>query len=320
MRLFPDPAGSGTLFFDNLSSPTGGAVAYDPVAQGFVTGAPFCANRQVIGCNWAAEADGALCPACATTKMSPDASVPNATEHWADAEASKRWVLATLRRWDWFGPVDTGPAPVFHMLAEGAKPVVMGHGDGVVTISVAESNPVIRAERREALDERYRTMTGHIRHEIAHLLWWRLSVLPGFLDAFRALFGDERADYGAALDRHYTGGPPAGWQDRFLTPYASAHPHEDWAETTAHLLHLTDITDSFLAAGLSLPEAPGPDWDAYAESDSETLLRVATAIAIGINHVNRSMGLQDLYPFVLSDTSRQKLGFAHEWLRRGVKA
>jgi hypothetical protein len=37
-----------------------------------------------------------------------------------------------------------------------------------------------------------------------------------------------------------------------------------------------------------------------------------------INHVNRSMGLSDLYPFVLLDTARVKLAFVHDWLRRGA--
>ncbi|MDR9426437.1 MAG: putative zinc-binding metallopeptidase, partial [Marinobacter sp.] len=89
------------------------------------------------------------------------------------------------------------------MLAEGHTPVAMGHGNGVVTISVAEADPVLRATRRQALDEPYRTMIGHMRHEIAHMLWWRLSLREDFLEAFRHMFGDERADYTAALQRHY---------------------------------------------------------------------------------------------------------------------
>ncbi|WP_158964417.1 zinc-binding metallopeptidase family protein [Chachezhania sediminis] len=317
MHLFANPAGPGTLFFDNLVSPEGVDVAYDPATQSFVTDAPFCANREVIGCNWIAAGPGPLCDACAMTAMAPDTSMPDAVANWAKTEAAKRWVLDNLRRWGWCGLRDTGPAPVFHMLAEGRKPVVMGHADGVVTISIEESDPVIRAERREALDERFRTMIGHMRHEIAHYLWWRLSIEPGFLDAFRKLFGDERADYGEALERHYGEGPPDNWWDSYLTPYASAHPHEDWAETTAHLLHLVDIADSFLAAGLSTPQLPVPDWQPYEEPEAAKVTSIAAEIAIGINHVNRSMGLQDLYPFVLSDPARQKLDFVHDWLFRG---
>ncbi len=65
----------------------------------------------------------------------------------------------------------------------------------MVTISVAEADAVLRTTRKEALDEPYRTMIGHMRHEIAHMLWWRLSLREDFLAAFRETFGDEREDY-----------------------------------------------------------------------------------------------------------------------------
>ncbi|MEL6211009.1 MAG: putative zinc-binding metallopeptidase, partial [Pseudomonadota bacterium] len=314
MRLFPAPSGSGTLFFDNLIAPDGLAVAYDPATGGFVATPPFCVNRDIIGCNWAAPADGAFCEACAMTALAPDTSMPRALENWAKTEAAKRWVLANLRRWGWFGPLDRGARPVFHMLAEGVTPVVMGHADGVVSLSIEEADPVLQINRREALGERYRTMIGHIRHEIAHVLWWRLGLRQDFLDDFRSLFGDERSDYGAALEQHYRDGPPTDWQDGYLSPYATAHPHEDWAETAAHLLHLVEITDSAVATGLSGAALPGDDWMPYAEADPERLLDVAATLTLAINHVNRSMGLPDLYPFVLSDLARRKLAFAHAWL------
>ena len=234
-------------------------------------------------------------------------------------EAAKRWVLDNLGRWHWFRPEDPGTRPVFHMLAEGPTPVAMGHVDGVVTISVAEADEVLRTTRREALDEPYRTMIGHMRHEIAHMLWWRLSLRVDFLEAFRAAFGDERADYQAALQNHYSNGPPPDWARHFLTTYASAHPHEDWAETVAHLLHLTDITDSIVAAGFSSPEVPHPGWDPYAEPNTGRLIRVAAAVVAGVNHVNRSMGLSDIYPFTLSEAALRKLAFVHDWLRRGAQ-
>lgn len=317
MRVFPSPAGDGIVFFDNLLSPKGVPVAYDPEAHRFVQDAEFCANRDVIGCNWIATAPGELCESCLMTALAPDTTMTDAIENWAEAEAAKRWVLDNLRQWGWFGAGDTGPAPVFHMLAEGANPVIMGHHEGVVTISIEESDPVLRVTRREALDESYRTMIGHLRHELAHMIWWRLSIEGAFVADFRALFGDERADYGAALDTHYADGPPKDWQDGFLTPYASSHPHEDWAETSAHLLHLIDIADSFLAVDLSAPEVPDQDWDPYREHDPKKLTTIAAELALRINHVNRSMGLSDLYPFVLTAAVRSKLAFVHKWLQRG---
>lgn len=319
MRVFANPVGPGSLWFDNLATADGTPVAYDPQARAFLPMLPFCANRNIIGCNWIAPTQGAFCRSCAMTTLAPDTSVPHAIHNWAQTEGAKRWVLDNLGRWHWFRPEDPGVRPVFHMLAEGAIPVVMGHANGVLTISVAEADEVIRTTRRAALEEPYRTMIGHMRHEIAHMLWWRLSLRTDFLDAFRSEFGDERMDYPTALNRHYSDGPPPDWKLRFLTSYASAHPHEDWAETAAHLLHLTDISDSIIAAGLSAPELPHPGWDPYAEPDAERLIGIAAALVAKVNHVNRSMGLPDIYPFVLSGAAQRKLAFVHDWLRRGAQ-
>ncbi len=319
MRVFANPVGAGSLWFDNLATADGTPVAYDPQARAFVPMPPFCANRERIGCNWIAPKEGAFCRSCAMTALAPDPSIPNAIPNWAQTEAAKRWVLDNLGRWHWFRPEDPGAPPVFHLLAEGPTPVLMGHVEGVVTISVAEVDPILLTTRREALEEPYRTMIGHMRHEIAHMLWWRLSIRDDFLDAFRAMFGDERIDYPGALQYHYQNGPPENWKQYYLTSYASSHPHEDWAETTAHLLHLTDIADSFTATGLSSPQIPSPNWDPYTETDSERLIHTAASLTVGVNHINRSMGLSDLYPFVLSDFARHKLAFVHKWLRRGAQ-
>ncbi|OJA05179.1 putative zinc-binding metallopeptidase [Halomonas sp. QHL1] len=319
MRVFSNPVGSGSLWFDNLATADGTPVAYDPQARAFVPMPPFCINRDIIGCNWIAPEEGAFCRACAMTALAPDPTLPDAIPNWAKTEAAKRWVLDNLGRWHWFRPEDPGAPPVFHLLAEGRSPVPMGHIEGVVTISVAEVDPVLVTTRREALEEPYRTMIGHMRHEISHMLWWRLSLREDFLDAFREMFGDERQDYQVALQRHYQDGPPPDWKERYLTTYASAHPHEDWAETAAHLLHLTDIADSFAASDLSSPELPSHQWEPYAEPDAERLIYVAASLTVGVNHVNRSMGLPDLYPFVLSETARRKLAFVHDWLRRGAQ-
>ncbi|GAB3677965.1 zinc-binding metallopeptidase family protein [Salinisphaera aquimarina] len=319
MQVFDNPVGSGSLWFHNLTTADGTPVGYDSQARAFVPMPPFCTNRERIGCNWIAPQEGAFCRSCAMTALAPDPSIQNAVANWAQTEAAKRWALDNLGQWHWFRPEDPGAPPVFHMLAELDKPAPMGHAEGVVTISVAEADPVVRTTRQQRLNEPYRTMIGHMRHEIAHMLWWRLSLRDDFMDAFRAMFGDERDDYADALKRHYKNGPPEDWQQHFLTSYASTHPHEDWAETTAHLLHLTDLTDSFIAAGMSSADLPGTNWGPYTETDSERLIHVAAAVAVGINHTNRSMGLQDLYPFMLAPSTHHKLAFVHDWLRRGAQ-
>lgn len=319
MKNFTNPVGSGTLGFHDLETADGTPVAYDPQARAFVPMPPFCPNRDIIGCNWITSKPGMFCRSCAMTALAPDPEIPNAIELWAQTEAEKRWVIDNLGRWHWFRPEDPGSRPAFHMLADGHVTAAMGHGEGVVTISVSEADPVVRVSRREALDEPYRTMIGHLRHEIAHMLWWRLSLREDFLKAFREVFGDERVDYTSALKKHYDQGPPKGWEQNYLTSYASSHPHEDWAETAAHLLHLTDITDSFVSSGLTLPNIPDSQWDPYAEPDTALLIDVGLAIVTRVNHINQSMGFSDVYPFVLSDNAREKLAFVHGWLRRGAQ-
>ncbi len=293
---------------------------FDPETHSMRLADRPCANRARIGCNWAAAGGGGLCRSCAMTQVVPDLDAGDNLDLWAETERAKRWMLANLGRWGWFGARDPGPRPVFRLLSEqtarGAANVVMGHAAGVITINVAEAREPVRAERRADLGELYRTMLGHMRHEMAHFLFTRLSGEAGFAEGFRALFGDERDDYAAALARHYAAPRPAG--PDHVTAYATAHPHEDWAETLAHLLHLTDLLDSAGAVGMSLPSAdPSAAPDAYAEADTAALVSRAVAVAIAVNHVNRALDLPDLYPFVIGPGVGDKLAFIHRRLRRG---
>lgn len=316
MQIFRCPACAAPLYFHNLACGCGQAALFDPEAQGMVAAGPTCGNRDEIGCNWVAEADG-LCRSCAMTETVPDLREAQNLPLWTYSELAKRWVIANLSRWGWFTHADTGDRPIFRMLSEktlaGEENVTMGHADGTITINVTEASDAVLAKRQEDLGELYRTMTGHIRHEIAHFLFLRLSSDPAFLTGFRSLFGDETADYAAALDAHYKAPKPA--DDSHITSYATAHPHEDWAETIAHLLHLVDLIDSAAAARLSLPDGLMPGYDAYADPDTETVVSRAVDVSIAVNHVNRALDLPDVYPFVLPDGVRRKFAFAHGHLR-----
>ncbi|MGZ9810308.1 zinc-binding metallopeptidase family protein [Pseudoroseicyclus sp. H15] len=337
MQIFTCPACNAPLYFQNLSCGACGAeVAFDPERQAMTTGAPTCAHRNDIGCNWVAER-GDLCRSCAMTEVVPDLRASDNLPLWSDTELAKRWMLANLGRWGWFSAADTGERPVFKLLSEetvtGETQVTMGHESGTITINVSEAHEATRAERQEQMGELYRTMLGHMRHEIAHFLFERLAEAKGaeegFLPAFRELFGDERADYGAALQAHYANTKPA--DENHITSYATSHPHEDWAETIAHLLHLVDLADSAAATGLSLKDgailprrkgfsfrrtAAAQTGDAYQETDTEALLSRAIDLTIAVNHVNRTMDLPDLYPFVLPQGVRDKLAFAHQAIRQ----
>lgn len=324
MQLYNCPSCQGRLFFENTRCSCGSEVAFDPATGAFVLAEQVCTNRSTIHCNWAAAPadDGpGLCQSCLMTEVRPDPQVADKTELWSDSETAKRWVLANLARWGWLTEADGGLVPTFHMLAErtrrGRTKVTMGHAAGLVTINIEEADPAERMKRREDLGEPLRTMIGHFRHEIAHFFFERLVEADGFHAEFHALFGDESADYGDALKVHYDNGPPDDWPERFISAYASAHPHEDWAESFAHMLHLIDITDSFLATGLTGEGAPDTSFDAYQETDPALLIQHGAHLGIALNHVNRSMGLSDIYPFAHTDAIREKLQFVHRWMRAG---
>lgn len=317
MQVFQCPECETILYFHNTECRCGRAVTFDPDRQAMLDDGAVCSNRDRIGCNWKAE-NGAFCRSCAMTETVPDLMEPDNLPLWARTEAAKRWMLANLSRWGWFTGEDPGRRATFRLLSErtaaGDANVVMGHANGLITINVSEASDAVRAERREQLGELYRTMLGHMRHEMAHFLFVRLSEDDAFLTAFRDLFGDERADYGEALKAHYENPGKPG--KSHITGYATAHPHEDWAETTAHLLHLVDFLDSAIGAGLAIPNGPVPGYDPYNQGDPGRLIDSAIDLSIAVNHVNRAVDLPDLYPFVVPAGVRTKLAFVYDHMRR----
>jgi hypothetical protein len=51
-------------------------------------------------------------------------------------------------------------------------------------------------------------MLGHFRHEVGHYYQWILVEQTDWIDECREIFGDERASYSDAIDRHYREGAP----------------------------------------------------------------------------------------------------------------
>jgi hypothetical protein len=203
-----------------------------------------------------------------------------------------------------------------------------GHDNGVITLSVAEGDDAEREKRRTTLGEQYRTLVGHFRHELGHYYWDRLVRDGGRLDGFRAVFGDERADYGEALQLHYKQGPSADWNLHSISAYASSHPWEDFAETWAHYLHIVDALETARSYGINvrahfMPDASGAkiDFNPYAAPSAERLADAWAPLTVALNAVNRSMGVPDLYPFVLNASVMEKLEFIHALIRdaRDVK-
>ena len=288
----------------------------------------LCQNyTQANVCNWAVPVTDPrpLCWACRFTRVLPDLRQPGHPAAWYRLEVAKRRLLYSLRQLQLpLATKDDDPARglAFAFLADpdgpGEVPVLTGHCHGVITINVAETDDVEREQRRRQFHEPYRTLLGHFRHESGHYYWERLLQDRPRLDAFRALFGDERLDYQEALTRHYHDGAPADWPARFLSAYASAHPWEDWAETWAHYLHMTDAVDTAVACGLALhprhPEEPSfalPAQRGRLGAFAERLTQWFALTSV-LNNLNRSLGLPDGYPFLLSTLAIEKLRFLHE--------
>jgi len=283
-----------------------------------------CANAQYAACNWLIPAASAetLCPACRHNRTIPDLSIDANQALFRRLEQASHRLFYSLVRWRLRLPNridDPENGLAFDLLAEseGGPPVMTGHSDGVITISAAEAEGAERERRRSEMGETYRTLLGHFRHESGHYFWDALIRRGGRLDGFRALFGDERSDYDAALERHYQTGPAQDWQQHFVTAYASAHPWEDFAETWAHLLHIVDTLETAgafaIAVSPSVEAAPEgeveADFDPYRKATIAALIERWIPLTFAVNSLNRSMGQPDLYPFVLSPKAIEKLGF-----------
>jgi hypothetical protein len=264
-------------------------------------------------CNWAVphnESDE-YCRSCRLNQVIPNLAHAGAQEAWHRLEIAKRRLLYTL--------IDLGmplEGLAFQFLEDepGGNKVFTGHEHGVITINIAEADDPFREKMRVQMGEAYRTLLGHFRHEVGHHYWERLVASGYRLEPFRERFGDERADYVEGRQRHYDQGPPADWSARFVSPYASMHPWEDWAETWAHYLHMTDTLETARAYALVVRPVGTPAvlTRRLDPHQFEDLVAGWVPLTMALNSLNRSMGLPDLYPFVLSETALAKLRFVHE--------
>lgn len=272
----------------------------------------LCANLHLAECNWLVEKGPVrkLCTACTLTRTRPDDADTKALGAFASAERAKRRLLVELAELKL--PIvgrDEDPAYglAFDLLSSEQQKVFTGHADGVITLDLAEGDDVHREELRISMDEPYRTLLGHFRHEIGHYYFYRLvSPSQVYTQRFGELFGDPDADYQAALDRHYQNGPPADWRDDYVSSYATMHPAEDWAETFAHYLHIRDTLDTAAAFSLA-PAAATFERKVLGPSGFKQIIDMWLPLAWSLNMINRSMGKGDLYPFVLPPAVLEKM-------------
>jgi len=343
MRKFKCSKCGGRVYFDNgLCLSCRSSIAFDP--GGLVMAAlepateggglyrkfgdadaglvKYCANSTYGACNWLTVTgdNNGLCEACDLNRMIPNLSEPGSMAKWAAFERAKKRLVYGFKR---FGLPTSTNTTNGRLTFDFARDVVTGHLEGLITVDMAEADAVERTKQRERFSEPYRSLLGHLRHESGHFYWDVLVESAGKLDRFRALFGDERQSYQAALHRHYANGPLPDWPQRFVSGYASMHPWEDWAETWAHYLHMVDTLDTAEAEGME-PRAAGfafgsvwpfRVYDVYQEESFDALMERWLPLTIAMNTLSRSMGHDDFYPFVIPAPAYEKLGFIHWSIR-----
>ena len=276
-----------------------------------------CGNRSTtVNCNWALISgdDNSQCLSCRTTRYIPDQKgTPKNPARWHKLERSKRQLNQTLidlkildakqpelykdLKFDFLEDKRSNPKLAL-------EHVLSGHYKGLITLNAAEADEGFLHTMKEQMQERYRTLLGHFRHEIGHYFWMKFFHNENLKRKFRQVFGDERQDYNKALKRYYKSGNQHHWRSRFITPYASCHPHEDWAETWAHYMHIVDTLQTAHSYGLSVYEPQQNNFDQWF-----TEWRRVTQV---MNALNRSMGVAEPYPFKVSDIVQGKLRFIDE--------
>ena len=350
MRLFKCPSCGQMLYFENTKCERCGHVlgytpeqatllALEKLADseaGDVWGDGqaswrFCTNAGYQACNWLVEASSTdrLCTACRHNHIIPDLAIAENLTRWRALESAKHRLFYSLLKLKL--PLATRKEDPQHGLAfdfladTPAQPrVLTGHDDGLITIALKEGDNAERERMREQMGELYRTPLGHFRHEVGHHYWDLLVLGTDQLTPFRALFGDDRADYEQALRDHYSRTPKPGWQAYFVSLYATSHPWEDFAETWAHYLHIIDTLEMASSFGVGihpkLTRDPAlqtdVDFDPHTQENFETIIEAWLPLAFAVNSLNRSMGQNDLYPFVLSPGVVEKLGFIHGLMRQ----
>jgi hypothetical protein len=285
-----------------------------PAADGYATAFGeyrMCENYSEQGvCNWMvprAESER-FCEACRLNNVIPDLSSDENKRLWSEVERAKRRLVFGLKQ---LGlplvskGVDAERGIAFD-IKSGSR-VLTGHSEGLITLNLAEADDVTREKVKASMNERYRTLLGHFRHEVGHYYWERLIASGPFEVEFRVLFGDERENYSEALQRHYASPPQPDWNDAYISAYASAHPWEDWAETFAHYLHIADTLETAEQFGFaSLPKGATASC-----ADFDLLLTEWIELSVALNALNRSMGMPDAYPFAIAERVKAKLSLVH---------
>ena len=341
MKLFTCPGCGGIVHFANSQcNACGVEIGFAPALMEMVApgrdGAVQAGGQtwrkcshfaQQFGCNWMVGDEAPFCVSCRLNRTIPDLSLPGNRVLWGRLEVEKRrLVYAALRLGLPVMPRAEEPGGLAFAFLGDPDPsftkrsrVLTGHANGLITINIAEADPVVRERMRVQMGESYRTILGHFRHESGHYYWERLVRDNGWLGPFRACFGDERAEYSAALQRHHAEGPPPGWSAHFVSAYATSHPWEDWAESWSHYLHMVDTLETAWSFGLRLDPrlaghdalAAAPRFDPCVRGDFDALVAQWLPLTVALNALTASLGQEPAYPFTLGNAVLEKLRLVH---------
>ncbi len=338
MRTFRCDACGNTLYFENDTClDCRNQVGFRTDEMTMVTAAAAqasglqpCRNwTDWNACNWyatgAPEQSSGYCLACGFDEVVPNLGDPQRLALWTETERAKRRLIYTLLKLGLpLEPATDKQGLRFRLLADdrvdtGAvdppanDAVITGHDSGQLTMNVVEADDAHREAMRKRLNEPYRTMLGHLRHEIGHYYWYALIEDTPLLEGCRAVFGDDRTDYAAALAEQYARAASEDWQASFVSFYASAHPWEDFAETWAHFIHIVDSLETASDAGLRMGDRTlASPFPLGAERSFTAILGDWLPLSVALNQLNRSMGMRDVYPFALTDRVVEKLAFVHQ--------
>jgi hypothetical protein len=287
----------------------------------------YCKNHEYQVCNWLVEFDEPheYCNACQLNRTIPNLSDIENFDKWRSMEIAKHRLVYQLQKIGLSLPskLQNEDGLCFDFVAQLNNPSLMtGHANGVITILLREADSVLREQMRKQLSESYRTLIGHLRHEVGHYFWDRLiRTDKDVLSEFRAIFGNDELNYGDALQNYYKVGAPDNWEKSFISKYATSHPWEDWAETWAHYLHIMDMVETAYFFGLNVNPIDSRkgmnadvSFDPYTIKDFNIIVDTCIPLSFAVNSINRAMGVPDVYPFVITPIVVKKMKFIHQLL------
>jgi hypothetical protein len=288
----------------------------------------FCKNAEFSTCNWIIPQsnNSIFCKACNLNRIIPDLNNRGNLKLWKNIEVAKHRLVYSLLRLRLpvlkkNGDEETGIAFDFMADTSPKEKIMTGHDSGVITLNIDEADEASRVKHKTDLGERYRTLLGHFRHEIGHYYWEVLIRNTEELAGYRKIFGSEENDYSEALEIYYKRGAPSNWSENFISPYATSHSWEDWAETWAHYLHLMDTLETAFSFGIRIQPDTNADirgiqasikQNPYEMTDFKQIMKYWLPLTFAVNSLSRGMGYADFYPFVISEPVVKKLQFIHE--------